>query len=372
MRHIPAQAGFHMPAEWEEHEGTWLQWPHDDTHTGNQVRLEHIWLMMTEALHEHEIVHIVVPDERRLEHVNRQIAYYGLSQSSIDLHVFPTNDVWARDSGPIFLVNDNGDLAATDWNFNGWGKRYAFDKDRKVPAGIAEMLSVPLFTAPITLEGGGIEVNGKGTLLATRSSIVNPNRNPGVTQEEIEEALRQYLCIERIIWLSGAVGVGDTDMHIDGAARFVDEATVLYSWTDDASHPRHAYLKQHLNELEKAVSDSGESLTLVSLPLTEARVYSTRDTATAPPFVPVPSLGIYANYYVANNVVLVPVYGDVNDSRAKGIISEHFPGRMIIGIPARPLAQLGGMIHCVTQQQPMAKRRTRTEKTKSETPHSRL
>ncbi len=354
MTNVPAKANFYMPAEWEKHEGTWLQWPHNDTHPGSQMRLEHIWLAMTEALHQHEVVHIVVPDERGQEHVYQQVAYYGFDQGNIDVRVFPTNDVWARDSGPIFLVNDEGELVATDWNFNGWGERYPFDKDTKVPAGIAEMLSVPVFTAPITLEGGGIEVNGKGTLLATRSSIVNPNRNPGITQEEVEKALGQYLCIEHIIWLSGAVGVGDTDVHIDGAARFVDESTVLYSWTDDESHPRYSIFKTHREELEQAVVESGKPLTLVPVPVTEGRIYATGRLPATPPFEPVPSLGLYANYYVANNVVLVPVYGDANDARAKAIIAEHFPGREIIGILAHVVAELGGMIHCVTQQQPQS------------------
>jgi agmatine deiminase len=262
--------------------------------------------------------------------------------------------MWARDSGPIFLVNDNGELVATDWNFNGWGERYPFDKDTKVPAGIAEVLSIPIFTAPITLEGGGVEVNGKGTLLATRSSIVNPNRNPDHTLEEIEQALREYLCVDHFIWLSGKKGMGDTDFHIDGAARFVDEQTVLYSWTDDPSHPRYPYFRQHREELERAVTKSGKPLTLVPVPVTEARIYATRYASTVPPFEPVPSLGLYANYYVANNVVLAPVYGDVNDARAKIIIAEHFPGREIVGILAHMLAELGGMIHCVTQQQPVS------------------
>ena len=353
MTNTPLQAGFYMPAEWEKHEGTWLQWPHDDTYPGRQIHLENIWLMMTQTLHQHEIVHIVVPDERRREHVHRQIAYYGFDQSKVDIRVFPTNDMWARDSGPIFLVNDAGELAATDWNFNGWGERHPFDKDTQVPAGIAGMLSAPLFTAPMTLEGGGVEVNGKGTLLATRASIVNPDRNPGKTLEEIEGMLRQYLCVEHFIWLSGAVGVGDTDVHIDGAARFVDEQTVLYSWTDDTSHPRYPIWKKHLEELQEAVTQAGKPLTLVPVPVTEARICTTQDASTVPPFEPAPSLGLYANYYVANGVVLVPVYGDVNDARAKAILAEHFPRREIVGLLAHKLAELGGMIHCVTQQQPL-------------------
>jgi len=341
-----------MPAEWERHEGTWLQWPHDDTEAGAQMRLEHVWLAMTAALHQHETVHIVVPDERRQDHVHQQVAYYGFDQGAIDVRVFPTNDVWARDSGPIFLVNDDGALAATDWNFNGWGERYPYDKDTKVPAAVANMASVPLFRAPITLEGGGIDVNGAGTLLATRSSIENPNRNPGWTLEEMEDVLRNYLGATRFIWLSGKRGVGDTDFHIDGAARFVDEATVLYSWTEDASHPRYATFKKHREELGRAVTQSGERLTIQPIPVTEARIYATGRSPSRPPFRRVPSLGLYANFYVANEVVLVPVYGDAHDADALSIIAEHFPSREIVGILAHLLAELGGMIHCVTQQQP--------------------
>jgi agmatine deiminase len=348
----PRSEGFYVPAEWEEHEGTWLQWPHDLHLEQHQMRLEHIWLEMTRVLHQHEVVHIVVPDEPARDHVAHQVAHYGFDETHIDLHVFPTDDVWVRDSGPIFMVNDKGELAATDWNFNGWGERYPYDKDTKVPAGIADILSVPVFTAPVTLEGGGVEVNGKGTLLATRSSIINPNRNPGKTREEIEQALRQYLCVEHFIWLSGKDGMGDTDFHIDGAARFVDESTVLYSWTDDASHPRYPYFRQHLHELEQAVTESGEALTLVPVPVTEARVYKTFGGSSRAPFELEPSLGLYANFYIANDVVLVPVYGDANGARAKSIIAEHFPGREVVGLLAHMLAELGGMIHCVTQQQP--------------------
>jgi agmatine deiminase len=354
MTNTPVEAGFYMPAEWERHEGTWLQWPHDDTHVGTQMRLEHVWLAMTEALHAHEIVHILVSDEARRDHVYQQTRYYGFDERAIDVHVFPTDDVWARDSGPIFLVNDAGELAATDWNFNGWGERYPYDKDAKVPAGIARMASARLCAAPITLEGGGVDVNGAGTMLATRSSIENPNRNPGWSLDRIEGVLRDYLGVKHVIWLSGKRGVGDTDFHIDGAARFVDEATVLYSWTDDASHPRYATFKKHRNELGRAVNQSGEPLALVPLPLTEARIYATGRASTRPPFTQVPSLGLYANFYVANGVVLVPVYGDANDAQAKSIIAEHFPHREIVGILAHVLAELGGMIHCVTQQQPAA------------------
>jgi agmatine deiminase len=357
----PNALGYRMPAEWEPHEGTWLIWPHNDTHADSQRHLEHLWLEMTIALYEYETVHIVVTDERRREHLQRQVRYYDLNESNLDIHIITNDDVWVRDCGPIFLMNASGELSITAWNFNGWGERYPYQKDRFVPAGVAEALSLPLFNAPITLEGGALEVNGKGTLIATRSSIINPNRNPGVHREEIETAIKEFLGIQHFIWLSGApqdfcdlVG-SETDLHVDGYARFTNESTVLYSWTDDEANHFYPILKQHLEELRNARTESGKPLTLIPLPKPENEMYSTLTSSTRPPFDSVLSLGTYANFYIANNVVLVPVYGDVNDARAKSIIAEHFPDREIIGIPAWATAERGGMMHCVTQQQPIGK-----------------
>jgi agmatine deiminase len=350
-----------MPAEWEPHQGTWLIWPHNDTHQDSQLHLEHLWLEMTRVLQNYEVVHIVVPDDPRKEHLDHQINYYGLEEKNIDINLIANDDVWARDCGPIFLVNERGDLAVTSWNFNGWGERYPNKKDRLIPMKVAEILSLPLFTAPITLEGGGIEVNGSGTLIATRSSIINPNRNPKKSPTEIENAIKDYLGIKHIIWLSGASrefcdAVGsDTDMHVDGCARFIDESTVMYLWTDDESNAYYPYLKQHRDELNKASTEAGKPLTLVPLPKPENVMFSTLGSSTRPPFENKSSLSTYANFYIANGVVLVPVYGDVMDSTAKSIIAEHFPDRDIIGIPAWATAELGGMMHCVTQQQPSIK-----------------
>jgi agmatine deiminase len=249
-------------------------------------------------------------------------------------------------------------LAVTSWNFNGWGERYPFQKDRLVPATVAEMFGLEHFNAPITLEGGGIEVNGKGTLIATRSSIINPNRNPGVSQDEIEDVIKGYLGIDQIIWLTGASrefcdAVGsDTDMHVDGCARFVDESTVMYLWTDDEANMYYPHLEKHREELKKALTESGQKLTLVPLPKPKNQMYSTLVESTRPPFETVSSLTTYANFYIANKVVLVPIYGDVMDAVAKSIIAELFPDREIIGIPAWATAERGGMMHCVTQQQP--------------------
>ena len=354
----PKSLGYRMPAEWEPHQGTWLIWPHNDTHEGSQLHLEHLWLVMTQVLQAGEIVHIVVPDDPRLEHLQHQLRFFNIPDKNIDIHIISNDDVWARDCGPIFLVNEEGKLIVTSWNFNGWGERFPYKKDRLIPKRVAELFSLDLFTAPITLEVGGIEVNGKGTLIATRSSIINANRNPGKSQEEIEAAIKDYLSINHIIWLSGAsrefcdkVG-SDTDLHVDAYARFTDESTVLYSWAEDESNIFYPILKKHRDELQNATTGSGKRIEVIPLPKPENEMYSTLGLPTRPPFENILSLASYANYYIANNVVLVPVYGDVNDATAKSIIAEHFPDRDIIGIPAWSTAELGGMMHCLTQQQP--------------------
>lgn len=357
----PKELGYRMPAEWESHEGTWLIWPHEDTHKDSQLHLEHLWLEMTRVLQQFEVVHIVVTDQARREHLEHQLRYYGLSSKNLDIRIIPNDDVWVRDCGPIFLVNENGDLAVTSWNFNGWGERYPYLKDRNVPENVANLHGLPLFKAPLTLEGGGIEINGKGSLIATRSSILNPNRNPGKDPAEIELGMKDYLGIDNIIWLSGASkefcdAVGsDTDMHVDGCARFVNESTVMYLWIDDDTNPYYPYLKKHRDELENALLENGDKLTLVPLLKPNNRMYSTLVDSTRLPFENKTSLTTYLNFYIANEVVLVPVYGDVMDSTAKTIIAEHFPDREIVGIPAWVTAERGGMMHCVTQQQPEVK-----------------
>ena len=348
---------FRMPAEWEEHEGTWLQWPHEDSHLGHQIKLERSWLDMLTALQKHETVHVLVKDDRRRKHFEHQLEHYAISRESVDLHVIASNDVWARDNGPIFVVNDKRQLAITHWIFNGWGGRFDHEEDARVPSRIGEALSLPVFETPLVTEGGAIEVNGNGTLMATRSSIINPNRSPDKSQKEIEELLKSYLGVKHFIWLSGAPpeaceSWGDTtDFHIDIAARFANESTILYQWTDDQNDPRYPYFKKHLEELRTATTESGKSLTLVPQPSPrngvlrisqDSRWYGSNVLTDA----------AYMNYYVANGVVLVPVFGNVDDQKGKGIIGELFPGREVVGIDAVSLTEEGGAMHCVTQQQP--------------------
>jgi len=346
---------FYMPAEWEPHEGTWLQWPQDKVYRGYELKLERIWLTMVEALQAHENVHLIVADERQRDHVAAQLKYHTIGLKNVDFYLIPTNDVWARDNGPIYVVNDQGKTALTDWSFNGWGQRFPYDLDDKVPAAIGTQTDIPVFKVPMVLEGGAVDVNGQGTFLATRSSIIDSYRNPGMGEGDIEAMLSKYLGVNHFIWLTGA-GRGEcdkwgdeTDSHIDIVARFTDESTVVYNWTNNLSDPRYKMLAKSLEELQAATTESGKALTLVPLPLPEVHIAATmtdwRQSTLAD--------AAYSNYLIANNVVLVPVYGHAHDEYALKIIAEQFPTREVIGIEVVALIEHGGAIGCVTQPQPL-------------------
>ncbi len=356
MREVGADSKYFMPAEWEPHEGTWLQWPRNKVEPGYEMKQEHTWLKMVAALYQHESVYIITCDERQRDHVGYLLDYFGIGQNGIDLFVIPADDVWARDNGPIFVVSDRNELFITNWAFNGWGNRFDYELDNEVPGIIGDELDIRVLDAPLVLEGGAVEVNGQGSFMATRSSIIDPHRNPGKSQADIEAILSQYLGVNHFIWLSGA-GRGmcekwgdTTDSHIDIVARFTDESTVLYNWTDNKSDPRYRMFAKHLEELKNATTESGRTLTLVPLPVPKDGVYQvTSDSQWRESHY---TDAAYSNYLVANDVVLVPVFGNVYDARAKAIIAEQFPDRDIVAIDAVSLTEDGGAIHCVTQQQP--------------------
>ncbi len=351
---------FRMPAEWEPHKAVWLQWPHESMrrNPGYQLKLEWIWIAMTQAMQPHVIVRIVVGDEAQRDHVDRQLRHYGIESGNIEIHIQLINDVWMRDNGPVFVVDDQGQVAVTDWNFNGYGaKSKDRHRDAAIPATLAGQLNMPHFKAPLTTEGGAVEVNGSGTFMATKSSIIDPNRNPGMSQAEIERGLGDYLGVSNFVWLSGApteacLDFGDgTDWHVDIAARFTPEDAVLYCWSEDDNDPRVPYLKQHRMELEQAADERGRPL--ITCPLPQPMMLSVNQIEFSGGLSPGQLTdAAYTNYLVTNGVVLVPVYGRPEDQEAKAIIAEHFPGREIIGIPTLTLTEEGGAIHCVTQQQP--------------------
>lgn len=362
----PREQGFRMPAEWEEQSAVWLQWPGSypnsrDDDLRYQMMMEKTWLLMAWEIHQQVQISILAQSPAHREHIQSSMQYFGFNMDRVSIYVTQTVDVWHRDTGPVFLINNQGDVVITDWNFNGWGTYPDWGKaESHIPQTVAELIDMPVFNSPIVSEGGAIEVNGSGSFMATRSSIINDNRNPGLSQADIELALRDYLGVSNFIWLSGApaevceLELGDgTDYHIDIAARFAGKNTVLYAWTDDQSIPHYPYLQKHLDELQQACDEDGNPLNLIPVYLPEGGVRTIGSRHD-------PSLGCgsdltdasYLNYLVTNNLLLIPAFGNVNDVKAQAVLAECFPGRKIVPIPVVSLTAEGGAIHCVTQHQP--------------------
>ena len=343
---------YRMPAEWEEHEGTWLSWPHRFSFRGENYRseLDNIWVAITKGLYQGENVHILVFDDEEKMHVQKLLGKAKINMGKIDFIIMETDDVWIRDNGPIFVYDEEDNLVMTNWKFNGWGGKYGYELDNQVSEKISQFYGFPRVDAPLVLEGGGVNVNGTGTLMAALTSIVNDNRNPEYTKKEQENIISKHFGVDNFIWITGIVGEEngdeDTDYHIDGAACFTNKNTILYEYDpfkEDKDYLLEAYDK-HYKEIKKCKTEDGEDLTLVPLPLTRKEVKEAG------------CKGSYLNIYIGNKAVLVPIYGDENDGLALQIIEGQFPGREIIGIDVCKLFPYGGMIHCVTQQQPINKK----------------
>lgn len=335
-----------MPAEWEPHAGTWLAWPHNlDTWPGKFDPIPAIYVEMTRALSLYERVHICVNDAEMAETVRQFLSTSGTVLHNVTLHQLPTNDTWVRDHGPIFVTRQQAgrsELAVTDWIFNSWGQKYGpWDLDDIVPQKIAAQFHLPLFEPGIVLEGGSIEVNGQGALLTTEACLLNPNRNPSLSRHEIEDYLRAYLGVHKILWLGAGIVGDDTDGHIDDLARFVDPATVVCAVEEDPTDVNYALLQDNFARLQRMTDQDGRPLRIVSLPMPSPVEYDGNRLPAS-----------YANFYIANGVVLVPTYACPNDQRALAILQELFPSRRIVGIQCTDLVWGLGAIHCVTQQQP--------------------
>lgn len=334
-----------MPAEWEPHRATWLAWPHNLETWPVQLELvKEAWVRMVRALSLEEEVRLLVNDERSQADVARRLREAGAAMERVALYTIPTVDVWIRDYGPTFITKGEKEksLAFVDWVFNAWGQKYeSYTEDDRVAKEIAPLLSVPVFEPGMVLEGGSIDVNGCGTCLTTEQCLLNPNRNPDLDQGEIEQALKDHLGVDHFVWLGKGIVGDDTDGHIDDISRFVNPTTVVCAVGEDSRDEDYALLRENYERLKEATDQDGKRLTVVPFPV-PGRVV---DKGTRLP-------ATYANFYIANGVVLVPTYDHLNDRLALGILSDLFPGRKVLGIPCRPLVSGLGAIHCVTQQEP--------------------
>lgn len=335
-----------MPEESALHEGTWLQWPHQYQYGKTYSnRLDATWVAMTKELVSSEKVHIIAYNEAEKSHIITLLNEAGVAQNNIEFKVYPTDDVWVRDNGPIYVKDKNGTLLIEDWGFNGWGNKADYKNCNAIPAKIAadqNIQKVDLNTVLIN-EGGAVEIDGNGTLLATKSAILNKNRNVNIVQNQVEAIFKKYLGITNFIWLDGVSGLEITDMHIDGFARFANTNTIatmnqsdLLAWDVP---------QNDIDKLYAAKNKDGVSYKFIKLPLTKSNVITTYNKDLG-------YKGSYINYYIANTKVLVPNYNDPNDAVANKIIQDLYPTRTVVGIDVRNLYANGGMIHCVTQQQP--------------------
>ncbi|QQP94425.1 agmatine deiminase family protein [Lysobacter enzymogenes] len=341
-----AQSGY-MPDETARHDATWLQWPHAYTYgRAYRDRLDPTWVAMTRALVASERVNIVVYDATEQARVRKLLSAAGVALNNVGFLIRPTDDVWVRDNGPLFVYDRNDRLTIGDWGFNGWGLDAPYRKDDTVPAAVAKQLGLPRTDLnDVILEGGAIEVDGRGTLIATRSSTREPNRNADLSEAELEEVLSDQLGIRKFIWLDGKDGGKEdiTDMHVDGFARFgLPDTLVTMSRADLRSW---GLSSADIERVHTASDVDGKPYKLVQLPLTANDVVTTYGYELG-------YQGSYVNFYVGNSVVLMPAYNDPNDAKAQAILQKAFPGRTVVAIDVRNLYRNGGMVHCVTQQQP--------------------
>jgi agmatine deiminase len=349
----PRALGYRMPAEWEPHTATWLAWPHNRSDwPGKFESIPLVFADIIRSLVQGEDVNLIVASARE-----KQTAQEVLRRSHVDLkrlkfHIWPTNRIWTRDSGPIFIKNKDS-LALTNWRFNAWAKYPDWKHDNQLPERIAKKLKLHQFTPvverkgkprQVVLEGGSIDVNGAGLMLTTEECHLSrtQQRNPGLTQRELEQVFAEYLGIEKVLWLGCGIKGDDTHGHVDDISRFVASDTVLTLVESSRSDANYEPLQENLRRLRAATDMNGRKLQIVELPLPRPVMFSGQRLPAS-----------YANFYIANNVVLVPTFNDPNDRIALNVLAELFPTREIIGIYCGDFIWGLGAIHCMTQQQPL-------------------
>ena len=338
----PSALGYRMPAEWEPHAATWLSWPRREgiSFPDSYDRVLPVLRTMVAALLESEPVNINVCNGAH--EAEARSALEGLPYERLTFHLIPTDEPWCRDHGPIFLTRrEEPRLAVVDWDYNAWGGKYPpYALDDAVPTRVAEKLGLPVFYPRMILEGGSIDVNGTGALLTTESCLLNPNRNPQLSREEIAQRLRDFLGVQEILWLGDGIEGDDTDGHIDDLTRFISERAVVTVVEDDPTDANYGPLRDNLERL-RGLRIGGESLEIAALPMPGKIV---REDLRLP--------ASYANFYIANQCVLLPTFDDPNDSKAIEVLQALFPTRRIVAIDSRELIWGLGAFHCLTQQQP--------------------
>ncbi|MEN6611816.1 MAG: agmatine deiminase family protein [Methanoregulaceae archaeon] len=339
----PRNQGFHMPAEWELHDAVWISWPANDDTFPHLPDVEKSYVQFIAAMEGSERVELLVRDDETAARIRKMLESIGSSATQVTFRITDYFDVWIRDYGPTFVLNPAlRQKALVRWRFNAWGGKYDdLLKDGEVPGRMNEWLGLQVFEPGIVLEGGSIEVNGRGTVLTTRSCLLNLNRNPGVDEGQIEKYLHEYLGTVKVIWLEDGIEGDDTDGHIDDLARFCDPTTVVCAYEENETDRNFAVLRRNYGILKNSTDQDGNPLTVIRLPMPR-RVEAEGERYPAS----------YTNFYIGNTVVIVPMFQDPADAEALRILRKLFPGRKVIGINARQMVEGFGTFHCASQQEP--------------------
>lgn len=343
----PKELGYRMPAEWEPHQATWVSWPHKEASWPGKIEtIKPVFAHMVAELSRSETVHINVNDETMEAEARRLLSEHA-PLGEVVFHHLPTNDAWCRDHGAIFVKRSANDanqspLLALDWKYNAWGNKYPpYDLDNRIPQGMADFLDVPRVAIPWVLEGGSIDVNGEGALLTSEACLLNPNRNPELSKSEIEQLLIDNLGVDQILWLGDGIVGDDTDGHIDDITRFVGPDTVLTAVESNPDDENYELLQDNLARLKSIRLSGNRPLQIIELPMPNPVEFEGERLPAS-----------YANFYIANSVILLPFYGGPKDEQAREILQSAFPDRRVIGIDCTDLIWGLGAFHCLTQQVP--------------------
>jgi agmatine deiminase len=338
-----------MPAEWGPHEATWIAWPHNaEDWPGKFQPIPWVYSEIVRHLSRVEDVNILVNDLPAEKRATQLLRRAGANMARLHFHHWATDRVWLRDSGPIFVKNGAGELAITNWKFNAWAKYDNWRRDDQIPQHVAKLYDMPEFRPVVgehrlVLEGGSIDTNCAGMLLTTEECLLSEvqQRNPGVSREQLEAAFAEYLGIEKVLWMNRGCAGDDTHGHIDDVTRFVGENTILTAVEKNTADENHLPLAENLDRLKNARNLSGGAFDVRELPMPNPVVFDGQRLPAS-----------YANFYIANDLVLVPTFNDCHDRLALNIIAECFPEREVIGIHAVDLVWGLGTLHCMTQQEP--------------------
>jgi agmatine deiminase len=364
MEQTPSQLGFRMPAEWEPHAATWIAWPHSrEDWPGKFAPIPWVYVEIVRLLSRAEPVHIVVRDGPMRRRASDRLNAAGVDLERVKFFKAVTDRVWLRDSGPTFVVRDQapedandpfGRIGLVEWKFNAWAKYQDYHDDRRLPRRVSKWLGLPRWVprvehggrpVRVVLEGGAIDVNGRGTVLTTEECLLSEvqARNPGLGREDVERFLADYLGARHVIWLGQGINGDDTHGHVDDLARFVGPRTVVTVVEPRADDPNHEPLQENLKRLHAAHDQDGQPLDVIELPMPRPVVFDRQRLPAS-----------YANFYIANGTVLVPTFNDPADRVALNALAHAFPDREVVGVHCGDLVLGLGTLHCLSQQQPMA------------------